>query len=497
MFFLFLAVSVFASQDLTSEVQLFYQDPQSYMQKPIVKRNRQGEVVELKHELLANISSEETYFLKLQERKNFFALNHRFVGKKLPVEPGANDRAENLLNRTDLIKNPYEMHNHGLSTAELKESPWSGDYWAVYKGVLGSRYLDPSFPWVQDWSQLYAYIQQFPFFEIFQGGNEDKIDALSASEKYDLIMGDFQGTLTKNMWDQGREYYDAYGKVETWMGICHGWAAAAIAVPRPVSSIQVAAYDGSRLLTLRPSEIKGLASYLWATTPYKSFFIGGRCNHKDVPQDEFGRPTAAECRDTNPATWHIAIVNAIGVDKKSFVMDATMDYEVWNQPVHGYSIKYFNPISKKEVGTPEQATVLLADWTEDPFKRFRSKKAKSVMGVAMEVKYVTEESANNRDFDTSDYDSIFTATYMYDLEMDAQNRIVGGEWMNLQHPDFLWTPAKEATPINYEDTLIKSDWLNGMPAAKDWQESAHWASQGGRVLSKAINKMILWSRSTE
>jgi hypothetical protein len=483
--------------DVTDKVRGFYQNPSGSLQQPALKFDSQGKIIRKKHPLLADLTDDQAYAVKMRDRQTFLPQDMKIIPKKIPAEPMADDRAEELLNRTDLLKDPFTMHKQGLDKATVANPPWSGDYWAIYKGILGQRFLDTTFAWANDWSVLFAYIQKFTFMQIFQAGDPEKMDQLSTSEKYDLIMGDTTGSLTKNMWQQGKEYYDSYGKVETWMGICHGWSAAAIAVPRPEKSIVVRAFDDKTPITLHPSEIKGLASYLWATTPYKSFFIGGRCNFKDVPKDEFGRPTAQECRDTNPATWHIAMVNSIGVDKRSFVMDATMDYEVWNQPILGYSIKYFNPRDQKEVGNPEQATIKLSEWDQDPFKKFRSKKAQTAIGILMQVRYVVEEAANDRDVDNTDFDFVYTAEYMYDLELDSNRRIVGGEWMTLEHPDFLWVPANGSVPLNYEDKQIKTEWSTGTSTPADWQEAARWASQGGRVLSKAVTHFVNWSNSTE
>ena len=58
------------------------------------------------------------------------------------------------------------------------------------------------------------------------------VGLLSPSEKYDLLVGDKNFTLTKAMWNEGLGYYNRNGSVERWMGICHGWAIAAYMYPR-------------------------------------------------------------------------------------------------------------------------------------------------------------------------------------------------------------------------------------------------------------------------
>ena len=51
-------------------------------------------------------------------------------------------------------------------------------------------------------------------------------------------------------------------------------------------------------------------------------------------------------------------------------------------------------------------------------------------------------------------DDMYTVTYWYDLELDAQNNIIGGEWLSNYHPDFLWTKKRNSRPQNTVDRTI-------------------------------------------
>ncbi len=44
-----------------------------------------------------------------------------------------------------------EMASLGLETGSLAVSPWSGDYWALYLGMIARRFADPGFPSSKDW----------------------------------------------------------------------------------------------------------------------------------------------------------------------------------------------------------------------------------------------------------------------------------------------------------------------------------------------------------
>lgn len=486
------------AKTLNEKLELFQTNPHAFYNARVEKTDLNGGPVFRPNALLKKFDPSLTRVIDIKDFHRSLIGNGLLPikPKKAKAPPGENDRAESLIDKSNLQKNIIEMDSNKLRYAELETRPWSADYWPIYKGVLGARVFDSKFPYVKDWARLFEYIKTFPFFEIFKSGDGDRIQQLSVSEKYDLLVGDLQGTLTKNMWGQGQEYYEAYGKVETWMGICHGWAAAAVIVPRPQHSVYLTAFDGKTQLKFNPSEIKGLISYLWSNTPYESRFIGGRCNYQEVKRDSLGRPLAKECFDTNPATWHLVVVNLIGLYGKSFVMDATADYEVWNQPVLGYSVEYFNPQTLKPVEKLQDAIVEKANFKNDKFAEYRSSKAKKFIGVEMAVRYVFEAAAEDIDRDDPSFDNINVARYIYDLELDEDGNIVGGEWYQKEHPDFLWTPSENAAPITYEDFDISPDeWAGDTALPMKWRKAAQWASQSGRVLKSIIE--VLHQKSRE
>lgn len=162
----------------------------------------------------------------------------------------ANDRAENLVDDFAYPSLSAMDRNH-LTSAELPVSPWSDDYWALYLGVLGWRYADPAFPAAADWKANYDYVAAHSPARILASGDAGAIDRLSPAEKYDVLVGDDSFTLTRQMWNEGRTYYDRYGRVESWMGICHGWAPAAYMLDRPRSAFRVPRSASSPRTALR------------------------------------------------------------------------------------------------------------------------------------------------------------------------------------------------------------------------------------------------------
>lgn len=400
-----------------------------------------------------------------------------------------NDRPESLVDELRYVK-PADMDAAGLSRAALAESPWSDDYWGIYLGILGKRYADPSFPASEDWKANFDYVKAHPVAGIVASGDAAAVERLSPSEKYDLLVGDARGTLTAAMWAEGQQYHDSQGKVERWMGICHGWAPGAFMLPRPRKAVTSLAADGKTQLRFYPSDIKALASLLWANARTETRFIGGRCSEKAPKADANGRVLLASAFDTNPGTWHMCVVNQIGAGKRSFVMDATYDYEVWNQPVYAYQYWYFNPQALKIVPSLREATVARGDFKRDPFRKYRTSNHAAVAGVVMRVKYVVETRPSHAPEDAPARDAIEKVDYYYDLELDQAGVILGGEWYQNRHPDFLWTPPKGARAVSSWDARATGAWRADAVMPASWRSAAAGAAASGQPLSKIVEGLL-------
>jgi hypothetical protein len=400
-----------------------------------------------------------------------------------------NDRPENLVDELRYVR-PADMDAAGLSRAALAESPWSDDYWAIYLGILGKRYDDPNFPGSEDWKVNFDYIKANPAASVVASGGAAAIDRLSPSEKYDLLVGDARGTLTAAMWAEGQGYYDSYGKVEPWMGICHGWAPVAYMLPRPRKAVTALAADGRTRIRFYPSDMKALASLLWANAGTETRFIGGRCAETKPKTDAMGRALVASAFDTNPGTWHMCAVNQIGAGKRSFVMDATYDYEVWNQPVYAYQCWYFNPEALKIVPTLREATVARGDFKRDRFRKYRTSSYASIAGVVMRVKYVVETRPSHAPEDAPSRDGIESVDYYYDLELNESGTILGGEWYQNRHPDFLWTPPRGARAVSSWDASATGAWRADAVMPASWRSAAIGAAGSAQPLAKIVEGLI-------
>jgi len=380
-----------------------------------------------------------------------------------------------------------EMHAMNLEQAKLPVQPWSGYFWPLYGGGLAFRYQDPLLPKGVIWSEYEDYLLS----TVGQG----PIASLSPAEKYDLLVGDPSFTLTRNQATLGAKFAVS-GKVETWMGFCNGWAAASIMLPRPIHSITVTAADGKTKIEFLPSDIKALGALLWAEGSYPSRFAGRSCKQRHIARDETGRPVDPTCLDLNPATWHLAVVNQIGFSQRSFILDTDPGVEVWNQPVISYRYRYFKASTGEAANSPKEAQVMLRDFPADPNRRFRASEAVAVVGVEMDVVYNYETFPGAGNTDSSATDDLKTVKYRYDLELDANDRIIGGEWHSKERPDFIWVPSKDAHPISNFENEQEPDtsWDGTGPFPWEWSVLARRSSVYAQPLGRVVE--ALFKRAT-
>ncbi len=485
------------ADEIAAQLALFDKDPPAAMdrQPPKVVVQDPGRGTPLPFS--GSVKSNAFVAQRDQVRKLACTERNGLIVRLDQVQPGrapflSNDLAENLVDvpSAEILRTLESMEQKGLLSARLKQSPWSSTYWPVFQGQLGIRYADPGYPAAQDWKKNRAYIEQHSAANIVASGDHDGIDNLSPAEKYDLLVGDDDYTLTQHNWNVGKRYYDSTGSVETWMGICHGWAPGAYMLPRPVKPLSLLAADGSTKITFFPADIKALGCLLWATTSPRTRFIGGRCNDKAPATDPTsGRVISPDCFDTNPGTWHLCMVNQIGVAQRSLVIDATFDYEVWNQPVLGYNYTYFNPQTRKPAASLKDARVERASLPHDWYAQWRAPNGKYLVGVSMRLTYIAETVPTHDSSDSASLDRLIQVDYLYDLELDAGGAIIGGEWYLNKHPDFIWTPPPGGQAMSEQDDAATGNWGGG-PIPDAWGDAAAAASADGQPLGKIVNALF-------
>ena len=483
-------------KEINTGIQAFHENPTEFMYR--IPPKYDGEALDSSDaSLFDQAGIEESVHVDARDslRRQVTEKDEIAVGRAAFAD---NDEADGFVD-TFHFSGLQSMEENGLMRAGLEKSPWSDDYWAFYLGSLGKRYADPGFPASSDWKMNYDYIQNHPASRILAQGDMDAINRLSPAEKYDILVGDSEYSLTRKMWDQGKQYYRRNGHVEPWMGLCHGWAPAAYMLPRPTGTATVLAADGRTYLTFYPSDIKALATLLWAKVKYHSRFIGGRCNDRNPVKDpQSGRILSQICFDTNPGTWHLAVVNQIGVSRRSMIMDATYDYQVWNQPILSYSYRYFNPKNMYYGRSLSEVSVAPGAFSNDKFAQFRSNNTDSIVGIEMRVSYIVETVPTHSQVDSPAHDQVKTVKYLYDLELDFAGNIIGDEWYQNAHPDFLWTPVQGERIVTTAERHIPLNgrWQSGQVLERQWQRNASMAAEYEQApLSAIAEQLIAFSNS--
>jgi len=146
------------------------------------------------------------------------------------------------------------------------------------------------------------------------------------------------------------------------------------------------------------------------------------------------------CWDVNPASFHTILVDYLGKQNSGFVMDRTRTGQVWNQPVYG---------ARFTIGP-----LLDAAGVDDALFRYRAPGTTYLSVVTAEVLWSSEPSKPSLDY-APDFDKnrIASIKYTYTLEFDADRRLIGGEWGDLNTdntkliiPDFLYAYRAGAEP---------------------------------------------------
>lgn len=502
-------ISYAAKCNVELNLKEFKKNPQAFLNADVPKRDSKcgTETFSYFDKSSSVVTSKDFVAIKDAARANLCHTDKK-TGQKVclkDIEPGSDvevgrapiegvDRAENLISGNTVIKNIFAMEDAGLTKGSAKIKAWSDWYWPIYVGQLSYRYADHNMQNAFrssgiDGEKMWSYMQEW-HAKSENAPTMTDISLLSPAEKYDMLVGDESYTLTNFMLSRPSGFSKS-GKVAAWMGICHGWAPASYMLPRPVKNITLTAADGVTDITFRPTDLKALGSQLWAAGSQSTKFIGGRCNTKNPETDSNGRILDQKCFDNNPGTWHTTVVNQLGKNKLSFVMDATYDIEVWNHPVTAYSYSYFNPETMEEYNTLQEAIVSMRNFKTDKFKSYRSKDTKSVVGVKMEVEYLVETMPNTYSYDVTSLDAHNMAYYVYDLELDAENNIIGGEWYTNKHPDFLWTPYDNSHATSNVDSYIQDEvTASSITSIKRLSRLAQRASSNGQPIGKIVEALL-------
>ena len=389
-----------------------------------------------------------------------------------------------------------QIQKEGLSRGEVPITPWSGWYWPLSDGGLAARLIDlsmsdhPRAESQKRWSETRE--------RILSRLGIGKMEELSPAEKYDLLVGDKKFTLSRSMIRLADQQVER-DRIAIWKGFCTGWANAAMQMARPVRAVEALSADAKTRVRFTPDDIKALAALLWTTGSFAFRSAGTLCSEDPVRREPGSeRELNPICRDTNPATLHLTLVNQVGGARSSFLIDTDPGAEVWNQPVVSYSYVTYHPITEVE-GPIEISRVRLKEWANDPRREYRATGAQSVIGVKTSLTFVYETLPGALAGGGSTPDELRTAEYFYELELDAFGKIVGGEWTTSLHPDLIWVASPGAFPISWGDRALsqnrdEAEWKKGGALPPSWPSAALQSSERAQPLGRVVQKLFEWAR---
>lgn len=322
---------------------------------------------------------------------------------KVPEQSKINE-AWDVNNAPIRISPSFEGRFEALPTSgavAANKRPWSDSYWPSREGGIASR-------WYPRVSGAESFYYRPPTEAEVRSMPRNSLMTLSPAEKYDILMGRFDYPTVNS------ERRRTSPNRPSWEGICHGWAAAALLYgePRPVD---VRSQSGITV-PFGSSDVKALLTYYIGTVRYNagSRFMGSRCNAELNEGSESGN---IACRDTNAGAFHVVLTNMVGRMGQGVIIDVDRNYQVWNQPVSGFSTQVLGqqrPSPGSAMGTVREVVV------------------RSQVRYTLEV-YPTWNAGQYAEK---------VVTYNYRLELDGSGRIIGGEWLQFQRPDFLWVPTQ-------------------------------------------------------
>ena len=282
-------------------------------------------------------------------------------------------------------------------TATFKNKFWSGDYWAMNKGSINYRWYA---------KRKVGFNLLSPNKEAAKRMTIPELAELSPSEKYDLFTGRYDYPLKNEV------SRIADPRAESWEGICHGFSPASMNHSEPTPKL-LRNPDGIEI-PFGSTDIKALISFYYAfgfNAP-DTYQVGRRCFQNNSRN---GNPDCEQ--DLNAGAFHVIIANKLGILGTGFVADFQRYKEVWNHPVSGFSsqvISEYAPGRNAASGTMK------------------------VIQIKTVLTYVDENGHNWQPVIGTTKQLSKTIEYRYEVELDRNGLIIGGEWLSKQRPDFLW-----------------------------------------------------------
>jgi hypothetical protein len=329
------------------------------------------------------------------------------------------------LNSRIIVEQSASMSNEIEASAGVYEKIWGQDYETTFSKLpkSGQAQVTPrSGHWYPE-----------------QSGGLNSTDVL---RKYDQA---YNGTGASATEWEARNRTSAI----SWAGHCNGYAAAAIRHKEPLRAVYKNGVQFSR------QDIKALLAGIYMSAGYK--FLGGtRCERSLTESAPDGRLNA--CEDINPGMFHSILANWVGRKKQSIIFDRSGDKQVWNYPL--YSFQSW----AREINVEEAMTKIGGSGST------YTPNSASVTFLDVTTNIVYADAVNG--YEVLDYNQEGKMGYQYVLELDANGKIIGGEWAiqsKTEHPDFMWIPLEATRGSGTKDG--GNPYLDPQEVLQLWAES--------------------------
>jgi hypothetical protein len=218
------------------------------------------------------------------------------------------------------------------------------------------------------------------------------------------------------------------------------------------------------------------ASYMDYARKFQSDAL--RLNYKfefgpDVRSSDFIQQTKTamdSCENTNAGSFHIVMVNQLGIMNEGFLFDKTRDAEVWNQPAYKYTteVKPYvdasgaspSRLSTSAPGTASLVHVKTKLYYADDSDYGWAFANPTLLGMfQLDGNLLTLWNSFKLEYDR--YSKLLlnegdetealkyptgimdVANYEYTLDLDAAGKVIGGDWISFDRPDYMWIMKQE------------------------------------------------------
>jgi hypothetical protein len=322
---------------------------------------------------------------------------------------------------TKFLGSSYNNNINSLPlSGQVRVIPWSGDYNAWRYGGISARFGKQDTRWKSYRRSIGMYSQPYDYKKYsLQSNFEQRVgDIYSSAEKYDLLVGDMDFTMTNANKFYGYRVGGRRGDIASWMGMCDGWATASWMFPEPLHPVTVTAADGRTRVKFYVDDIKNLAMIFWRGSKFDNRMVGSRNGA------------------INPASWFVIFANQIGRYGMNMNIEPLADNEIWNFPAKGYSAKITH---RSGIGAARSGSPILRQASANS-----PGSTAQVVHIEMTVYYISETTANPIPKPKKESNARFS----FILHCDAGGNILGGVWTSRRRASYIWGPASDVNDPN-------------------------------------------------